>query len=168
MVGRPDRTRTRRFGRACRAAAVGRTGSQQPSAIAECARIGYACRRAPGRREVDAGLQPHGWYDSLSGAELSTDFDGAEANVNGFVYHDPDLGEDEFWLVRFTVSCCVADPSAMSLLVHWPDAETLEDNQWVQVAGQIDAAQLDNRNLPSLDAVKVELIPSPNQPYLYP
>jgi putative membrane protein len=131
-------------------------GSAMPAAV----------RQAAEKSTLDYNLMD--WYYLLSGAELSTELDGAEANVNGFVYQEPALAEDEFWLVRFTVSCCVADASAMSLLVHWPDAETLEDNQWVQVAGRIDATQLDNRNLPSLDAVKVELIPPPSQPYLYP
>jgi uncharacterized membrane protein YcgQ (UPF0703/DUF1980 family) len=56
----------------------------------------------------------------------------------------------------------------MSLLVRWPDAAALEDNEWVQVAGLIDATHMDNRNLPSLDAANVEPIPSPDQPYLYP
>ena len=131
-------------------------GSAMPAAV----------RQAAEKSTLDYNLMD--WYYSLSGAELSTDLDGAEANVDGFVYHDPALGEDEFWLVRFTVSCCVADASAMSLLVRWPDAAALEDNEWVQVAGLIDATHMDNRNLPSLDAANVEPIPSPDQPYLYP
>lgn len=130
-------------------------GSAMPAAV----------RRAAEKATVDYNLLD--WYYLLRVPETASLLDGADADVAGFVYHDPALDEGAFWLVRFTLSCCVADASPMSVLVQWPGASDLDENQWVQVQGQIDAAQMDNRNLPSLEATKVELITAPAQPYLY-
>ncbi|NJN82476.1 MAG: TIGR03943 family protein [Caldilineaceae bacterium] len=107
------------------------------------------------------------WQNTFLSVEDVRSFDGEPANVTGFVYRDPELGDGLFWLVRFTVSCCVADASPVNLAVRWHGEEIPADNQWVQISGVIDAANLDSRKLPILVAQSVEPVPPPNQPYLY-
>jgi putative membrane protein len=88
--------------------------------------------------------------------------------VVGFVYHDDRYGEGHFMLVRYIVSCCVADASALGLVVASSDAASLTDDQWVQVRGHFIAGDLDNWQLPVLVADAIEPVAFPNQPYLYP
>jgi putative membrane protein len=93
---------------------------------------------------------------------------GQEARVIGFVFRDERFAPDSFMLTRFLVSCCVADASAAGLVVQWPQAAELEEDQWVEVRGHFEAGQLDGRPIPVLVAVEVVPTTVPNQPYLYP
>lgn len=91
-----------------------------------------------------------------------------EADVSGFVTHDVRLAADQFLVGRFTISCCVADASALGMVVDWPDAASLPDNRWVRVRGLVRPLALDGRTVPAIDARVVEVIPEPPLPYLFP
>jgi putative membrane protein len=93
---------------------------------------------------------------------------GQEAKVIGFVYQDERYGPDHFMLVRYTVSCCVADASALGLVVASPAAATLEPDQWVEVTGVFAPGELENWQMPVLQASAITPIEIPQQPYLYP
>lgn len=93
---------------------------------------------------------------------------GEKADVTGFVYHDTRLGKNQFMVSRFSIACCVADAIAMGMVVNWPDASNLVDNQWVRVIGTSDLLALEGKPLPVINADQVELIPEPEQPYLFP
>ncbi len=94
--------------------------------------------------------------------------EGQPANVVGFVYIEPGIPEDEFMVARFTLSCCVADASAIGLPVIWADASDLPQNQWVQAQGVIEVVEMDGDMRPILRAESVEVVPQPEHPYLYP
>lgn len=98
----------------------------------------------------------------------SAAFAGQEAEVTGFVYHDPRLGEDRFLLSRFAVTCCVADATALGLLIEWPGAADLAANGWVQVRGTTAVDELDGRPSAMVRASSIEPIDPPAQPYLFP
>jgi putative membrane protein len=87
--------------------------------------------------------------------------------VIGFVYHDPRLSEGQFMVGRFTITCCVADALAVGMVVAWPEAKDLPDNHWVRVQGAVQTVLLDGQTLPLIDAETVEIIPEPQQPYLF-
>ena len=93
---------------------------------------------------------------------------GEQADVTGFVYHDRRLGESYFLVGRFTIVCCVADAVAYGMAAAWPEAQTLPDNVWVRVVGPVSQIELDGRATPVIQAVQVEIIPEPLQPYLFP
>lgn len=93
---------------------------------------------------------------------------GEMADVVGFVYHDGRLPENQFLVGRFSIACCVADAVALGMVVSWPDAAGLPDNRWVRVAGPLQVYSLEGRNLPMIAAQRVEIIPEPEQPYLFP
>ena len=92
------------------------------------------------------------------------------ADVVGFVYLDDAADEAEFTLTRFVVGCCAADAMAVGLPVSvaadLPSEGALEEGEWVRVVGQF-AASTDN-SIPVLVAERLEAVPEPNQPYLYP
>jgi uncharacterized repeat protein (TIGR03943 family) len=97
-----------------------------------------------------------------------TVFDGQPADVVGFVYHDPRLPEGQFLVGRFTLNCCVADASAIGMAVAWPEEDDLADNSWVRVRGAMQAASLNGKPLPLINAASIEQVAEPEQPYLYP
>lgn len=95
-------------------------------------------------------------------------FVGQEAKIVGFVFRDERLADDEFTAARFTVSCCVADASYVGLVVRWPEALSLEQDQWIEARGHFDVGTFDGRTMPILIADEVKSTAMPQQPYLYP
>jgi putative membrane protein len=93
---------------------------------------------------------------------------GQEAKVVGFVYQDERYGEGHFLLVRYTVSCCVADASALGLVVAAEAAASLQPDQWVEVSGTFTPSTLEAWQMPVLEASAITPIEIPDQPYLYP
>ncbi len=96
------------------------------------------------------------------------DYLNAPADVVGFVYHDPRQAGDQFMLVRFAVTCCVADATAVGLPVAWGSATTLNENGWVRVRGSITNLSFEGRRVPGILAESVEAVEEPRQPYLFP
>ncbi|MCS7054984.1 MAG: TIGR03943 family protein [Thermoflexales bacterium] len=108
------------------------------------------------------------WLREFSrAADLST-FEGQAADVIGFVYKDPRTKPDEFWVSRFVVSCCVADATALGLLVQTEDAPTLPADRWVRVVGKFRMGEFAGERIPVIVAERVEPTQQPAQPYLYP
>jgi uncharacterized repeat protein (TIGR03943 family) len=91
-----------------------------------------------------------------------------EAAVIGFVYHDDKLPKNQFYVSRFVVSCCAADGFALAMVVEWPEAASLKQDTWVSVQGPVDALKVDDRNTPIIKAKTIDIVPAPDQPYLYP
>jgi uncharacterized repeat protein (TIGR03943 family) len=69
---------------------------------------------------------------------------------------------------RFVVSCCVADATPVGLVVRWPEANSLENDQWVTVSGHFESGLFQGDSVIILAADTVSAIPIPGQPYLYP
>jgi putative membrane protein len=91
--------------------------------------------------------------------------------VTGFVYFDERLPVGQFFVSRIILSCCAADGFAVAMLVDWtPSAVSLEQDMWVHVTGPVDTAYLadDPEAIPLIKAERVEIIPAPDEPYLYP
>jgi putative membrane protein len=93
---------------------------------------------------------------------------GEQANVVGFIYHDIRLDNGHFMVGRFAITCCVADAFAIGMAVEWPQSESLANNTWVNVQGQISQQMIDGALAPVIVADSVTIIDTPEQPYLYP
>ncbi|MEL6152254.1 MAG: TIGR03943 family protein [Chloroflexota bacterium] len=109
--------------------------------------------------------------DWLREFNSSTDYDvfnGQPANVSGFVYREPDFAENQFMVARFTVSCCVADASALGLPVFADNAGEFETGEWVQVGGTVQVDEFTGEVLPIINSSNIERIELPEHPYLYP
>ncbi|HSH82583.1 MAG TPA: TIGR03943 family protein [Herpetosiphonaceae bacterium] len=101
---------------------------------------------------------------SLSAAETNQQ----PVDVVGFVYRAPDQPAGQFELARYTLACCVADRSAVSLPVRWNGAASLANDQWVHVTGTIEARDGDGAALLAITNAQVEPVAQPSEPYLYP
>jgi putative membrane protein len=110
------------------------------------------------------------WKTFRASTNLATDpaILNQAANVVGFVYQDERYGPDHFMLVRYLVSCCVADASALGLLVTRPEGMELENDQWVEVKGSFIPSDLEGWEMPVLVAEQIAPVSMPDQPYLYP
>jgi len=93
---------------------------------------------------------------------------GREADVVGFVYHDPQQPLDGFFVVRYVITCCTADGSGAAVPVIWRGGTALPADGWVRVRGKIGTATVDDRDTPVLLAASVETVSRPENPYLYP
>lgn len=108
------------------------------------------------------------WLRAFNGAEDVTTFNGKQADVVGFVYREATFPADSFMVARFTVSCCVADASAIGLPVVWEASGDFPQDTWVRVQGTFEAGDFRGDTVPVLRAASVERITQPEHPYLYP
>jgi len=97
-------------------------------------------------------------------------FNGNPADVVGFVYREPGFGDDIFMVARFTLSCCVADASAIGVPATFPAGTdlTIGDGEWVRVTGVFEAGDFRGAQTPILIVDTIEVIEQPEHPYLYP
>ncbi len=95
-------------------------------------------------------------------------YQGQEANVVGFVYHDSRLKTGQFMVGRFAITCCVADAFAIGMAVDWPESADLTGNTWVNVKGSVETLDIDGQKVPLIRASTVTVVKAPEQPYLYP
>ncbi|HEU0292356.1 MAG TPA: TIGR03943 family protein [Anaerolineales bacterium] len=95
-------------------------------------------------------------------------FIGQQASVVGFVYRDESLPQGQFLVSRFILSCCAADGYAVGMIVDSPQADSLEKDTWIKVSGPIDVVSFNGNPSPLIHAETIEVVPQPDQPYLYP
>jgi uncharacterized repeat protein (TIGR03943 family) len=109
------------------------------------------------------------WLRVFSQSTDLSSFNGQQAEVVGFVYHDPQLDPAaQFMVARFIVSCCVADAQPIGIVVEWPDTAALREDSWVRVRGVFEVRQFDDLSFPWLIAQDLALVDRPQNPYLYP
>ena len=104
--------------------------------------------------------QGYGWTTVLGVAQRLNAPEAQKVGALGFVVRNEKAPADQFLLVRFLISCCAADASPMAVPVKWPEAHTLENNQWVKVFGRTDL------KAKALIADKVEPAREPANPYM--
>jgi putative membrane protein len=109
------------------------------------------------------------WVNLFAQPNISaSEYDGQVADFVGFVLTEPGFPDDHVMVVRNIVSCCVADLSGIGVPVYWPQAATLQDDQWVRITGTFEAGVFRDTKTPILQAEAVEMVEQPEHPYLYP
>jgi len=111
---------------------------------------------------------PLNWLRAFNASDDITSFNGKEANVVGFVYREATFPDDQFMVARFTVSCCVADASAIGLPVDAANAASFPTDTWVSIKGTLKMDTFRGDDWPVLQATTIEQIEQPEHPYLYP
>jgi putative membrane protein len=108
------------------------------------------------------------WVRAFNYAIDPAIYAGEQADLIGFVYHDERLGENQFLVGRFAVSCCVADAFAIGVIVESEDAQEWPSNSWVHVSGSMQVGSLGGEVSPLIVAESIKEVPVPPQPYLFP
>ena len=70
-------------------------------------------------------------------------------------------------IVRFTLSCCVADARAIGLVVINAGDEAFDQDAWVQVRGHLEIREIDGIETPVIIADDITPTDEPEQPYLF-
>jgi len=135
-------------------------GSIRTSAVNSANSSGFAI--APEQRNV------LDWLREFNASDDHATINGQRANVIGFVYKEPDYPDGYFMVARFTVSCCVADASAIALPVQYSDAGQLEQGAWVRVSGSVEVRDFQGDTAPVIREATVNAVDTPEHPYLYP
>jgi uncharacterized repeat protein (TIGR03943 family) len=108
------------------------------------------------------------WARAFNSSPDIEQFIGEEANVVGFVYRDSRFGDNQFMVLRFTLTCCVADAQAVGLVVQVPEGTPrFATDTWVNIKGTFQIEEFDGDTIPILFAEEVESVDQPDQPYLY-
>jgi putative membrane protein len=108
------------------------------------------------------------WLRAFNRSDDINSFNGKQADVTGFVYREASFPDNQFMLARFTVSCCVADASAIGVPVIWDAADEFPADTWVRVQGAWQVGEFRGDTVPILQPILVEEIDQPEHPYLYP
>jgi len=108
------------------------------------------------------------WIRIFNSGTAPTPYLGQTAKVTGFVYHDPRLQANQFIVSRFVITCCAADASAIGMIVTWDQSSTLKESAWIEVKGPVQSAELGGQPIPLIQAVLVQPVQQPQEPYLYP
>lgn len=109
------------------------------------------------------------WVKAFSSSTNPDEFSGQPADIIGFVYRDVRFNAaTELMVSRFTISCCVADASAIGIVTEVQNASAWAQDSWVHVKGKMQLREVDGQKMPVLVAESIEATETPAHPYLYP
>jgi uncharacterized repeat protein (TIGR03943 family) len=134
----------------------------------DVASIGFGQARATTAEIAPQDRNLLDWIRLFSSSADIKEFEGQPVNLIGFVYRDARFaGTSNFMVVRFTLSCCVADARPLGLMVEDKLGLNLAQDTWVKVQGTITIRNLDGVLTPIIVAETLEITTQPEQPYLY-
>lgn len=109
------------------------------------------------------------WASLLSQISSPDFFDGAIADVTGFVTPDAADPENVYYVSRFIVSCCAVDASPVGVPVYEPSwRDGLTENDWVRVVGPL-LPNPSGLGAPRVvvEPTTVEIVDEPSDPYVH-
>ncbi|MBV9281595.1 MAG: TIGR03943 family protein [Chloroflexi bacterium] len=107
------------------------------------------------------------WVGALSADPNPRDYLGKPVQVSGLVLHSSDsVPSGYFMVMRYVVTCCIADARPVGLAVQDTSHGALRDNQWVTVTGTMGMADDSGQKIAVVKPSKIELTRAGN-PYIY-
>lgn len=107
------------------------------------------------------------WIGALSADPNPRDYQGKPVVVTGMVVHSPAGTPPGYIMVlRYQVTCCIADARAVGLIVKDTSNGALKDNQWVTVTGAMGADRYQGSNIAVVIPKNIAMTKSGN-PYMY-
>lgn len=99
--------------------------------------------------------------------ENTAAFTGKTISMKGFVCRPDQLPSQQFLVARFEISCCAADAVPSGFMVEWNDGQSVKNDSWVEVHGQLDTFEYLGNKLPVIKATQVIPIQPLATPYVY-
>lgn len=98
-----------------------------------------------------------------------------EYTLEGFVLKDSNFRDDQIFVARTIITCCVADAMIDGVLCEGEELKEIQNNQWVRVTGiirRMEKKEEAERLEPSdshivLDVERIEVIDPIDPPYIY-
>ncbi|HEX6507185.1 MAG TPA: TIGR03943 family protein [Chloroflexota bacterium] len=107
------------------------------------------------------------WVGALSADPNPRDYTGKPVVVTGMVLHAPASVPPGYVMVmRYLITCCIADARPVGLVVQDTSHGALKDNQWVNVTGVMGAASDNGQKVAVVKPSKITVTRSGN-PYIY-
>lgn len=100
--------------------------------------------------------------------ENLSSFIGKKIKVDGFVYREEGMEENQLVLSRFYMFHCVADASIIGFLSEFEEANTFKEDTWLELEGTIQATTYNGVEIPIIKAEKWTESEQPEDPYVYP
>ncbi|MCL6585289.1 MAG: TIGR03943 family protein [Anoxybacillus sp.] len=97
------------------------------------------------------------------------EFSDKEIEMDGFVYRDETTNKNELFLLRFGIIHCIADSGVYGLLVQFPDATKLKNDDWIHVKGKVSTIyyQPYNATIPYVQVESWHSMKQPEEPYVF-
>lgn len=107
------------------------------------------------------------WAGALSADPNPKDYIGKPVDISGMVLRDPGAVPTGYIMVmRYQVTCCIADARPIGLIVRDPTGSAIKDSQWIKVSGVMGAASYQGQRLVVVEPKRLEIIKAGN-PYMY-
>lgn len=107
------------------------------------------------------------WADALAADPNPKDYAGKPVLLTGMVLHDPaSMPPGYIMVMRYQVTCCIADARAEGLIVRDTSHGALKDQQWVHVVGTMGSTTYEGDHIPVVEPKSVAVTKSGN-PYMY-
>ena len=107
------------------------------------------------------------WVGALSADPNPKDYKGKGVVLTGMVMHDSaSMPPGYVMVLRYQITCCIADARPEGLVVRDTSNGRLQDNQWVTVRGVMGAASYQGQQMAVVDPKKISSAKAGN-PYMY-
>jgi uncharacterized repeat protein (TIGR03943 family) len=107
------------------------------------------------------------WVGALSADPNPADYLKKPVVVTGLVVHDPaSTPKGYFMVIRYLVTCCIADARPVGLIVKDTSNGAIKDNQWVTVSGTMGEAEDAGQKIAVVLPRSLKTVKAGN-PYIY-
>jgi uncharacterized repeat protein (TIGR03943 family) len=76
------------------------------------------------------------------------------------------MGQQQFGVSRFAISCCSADASPYGVMAKFGKASEFATDEWVTVTGKLSTAAYNGIEIIQIDVTKITKISPPEDPYV--
>jgi putative membrane protein len=109
------------------------------------------------------------YIETLTTVDLYLDnFIGKKIELDGFVYRQDNMKENQFVVGRFAIQCCSADASPFGVMAEYDRAKVLATDSWIHATGTIQKVTFNDTEIMALKLEKFEKIEEPKTKYVYP
>jgi putative membrane protein len=107
------------------------------------------------------------WVGALSADPNPHDYLGKPVVVSGLFLHDPASAPPGYVMVlRYLVTCCIADARPVGLIVKDTTHGTIKDNSWVSVTGKMGMTSYQGQQIAVVEPQAIQVTKS-QSPYIY-
>lgn len=107
------------------------------------------------------------WVGALSTDSNPKDFAGKPIVLTGMVIHSPgSVPAGYIMVLRYQITCCIADAKPEGLMVRDTSHGALQDNQWVTVRGTMSSVGFQGQQVPVVEPKQIARVRAGN-PYMY-
>jgi uncharacterized repeat protein (TIGR03943 family) len=107
------------------------------------------------------------WVGALSADPNPKDYNGKPIILSGIVLHDSaSVPPGYIMVIRYQVTCCIADARPVGLIVKDTSHGALKDNQWVSLSGVMGQTKYEGDGIAVVEPKTIKVIKS-EDPYMY-